>query len=223
MTGSTLKTYNGLIPQMRQEGYPLQTIADKCGVTKQWIHTILKVNYPNTVSPLINERKAARLLGCPPSRLAQMRLKGLVSPVRRGYFWIYDTDELEKAMLSQFHPCAMCGQVTTRTKYCIDCAADRRRNRYPFLTVEGKKRARDATAHWAREHPQRVAETARVNSKIYYDKKIKQHWENTTYIVTGGSILPLGTEVKAVGFRNWHYILASGEEIHVMYLKKKQY
>lgn len=177
MKSTVVELYNGTIPDMRKEGYSLQAIGDFCGgVTRERIRQILNKFYPNTVSPLLNENKAEKLLGFPPCSLLQLRRKGLVKPIRRGTFFLYDRAELEKAMLIYYgRSCPMCGKtVPFHHTYCPECAQIRRHNHYRFLTPEQKRKHHALTRRWREAHPERWREIQMKAALALKQRKVEK-------------------------------------------------
>lgn len=208
--------YNGEIVAMRKEGNTLQSIGDKIGVTRERVRQILNEYYSGTKMPFLPEHQVAKICGCSDFTLAKIRKQGLVKPRRAGILHLYDRDEVERAYSAMQRNCAMCGTPIDRThKFCVECSAKRRRNIYPFLSQEGKEKAKKASIKWQDEHPDRYRVTLQRAAQRYQAKKHRVYFAETWYeVVRPGHILPLGTVFQAVrGYGVTHLLLADGSKI----------
>lgn len=222
---SVWEAYNGQLADMRRSGASLQQIGDKAGVTRERIRQILKRHYGKIQVPLLVEKQAARIIGCGEWRLEKLREQGMLNPKHMGGRWLYDRDELEKAMLLLQRVCAHCDEpiplAVPTFKYCEKCSRDRYRNQWPFLSEDAKKAATAAHYSWQKRHPERVREILRKAGRTFREKWKREHYATTLYVVVyGKAILPVDSVVKAVGFENGYLILLDGLRIPVKHVRK---
>lgn len=206
------EAYDGQLADMRRGGASLEQIGDKTGVTKERIRQILKRRYGKIQIPFLVEEKAARIIGCGAWRLEKLRKHGLLNPKHMGRRWLYDRDELEKAMLLLQRVCAHCDEpipITVATfKYCVRCSRDRYRNQWPFLSEDGKRAATAAHRSWQKRHPEKFREICRKAGRTFREKRQREHYATTPYVVVSEkAILPLNSVIKAIGCENNHLIL----------------
>jgi len=95
--------YNGQVKEFRSQGYTLQAIGDKFGVTRERIRQILNEHYGNTRRGLITRESLAKFLKCSATTLGKMEKQGILKPTHRGRLHLYNRDEAEKATLRTVH------------------------------------------------------------------------------------------------------------------------
>lgn len=222
---SVWEAYNGQLADMRRSGASLRQIGNITGVTRERIRQILKRHYGKIQVPFLTEKRAARIIGCGDWRFKKLREQGLLKPKHMGRRWLYDRDELEKAMLLLQRVCTHCGKpipiVARGYKYCMKCSEDYRRNYYPFLDDDGKRAFIKANLSWRKRHPEKVREIQRKASRRFEEKRKREHYATTLYVVVSRkAILPLNSVVKAVGCENNYLILEDGLRIPVKHIRK---
>jgi len=126
----------GEIVELRKQGYTLQSIGSRMGVTKQRISFVLKKYYGKTEIPnLIPRYKLARLIGCSNSTITRLERKGLLHPIHIGYMYLYnknDIEEVKELIKSPPLPdptekiCEECGiKFYRRPSYIRECSPGR--------------------------------------------------------------------------------------------------
>lgn len=141
--GSTTKEqsvwgiYNGQVKSLRNQGLTLQAIGDRVGVTRERIRQILEEHYGTTkISGFIFRDRLARLIGCSSSYLFSLEKRGVLNPIHRGSYYLYDREESEKAALA----------VARQKEHwailvCDECGGtfERERSQVTFKTKKGQK------------------------------------------------------------------------------------
>lgn len=95
MTMSVWEVYGSQIVEMRRQGYTLQEIGDKVGVSRERVRQLLTEH--NAPKPSVyKQAQVARLVGCGDGVLDRLRKKGVVSPVRHGHFWVYSPHDVNR-------------------------------------------------------------------------------------------------------------------------------
>lgn len=218
------ETYNGQIADMRRQGHTLQEIGNTVGVTRERVRQILTEHYGRVEISLFKEAGAAKIIGCSAERLKKLRENGVVVPTRSGkWFWLYSRGEMEKAMLALQRNCEHCGAplpIKNIGKRCPKCKADYVRNTYPFKNDEGKRKHIESCIRWQKNHPERHRKLCNKAVKKYQQRKNKEHYAKTQYLVVYGEVMPIGSIVKATGCENSHLILENGLRISTLHVKK---
>lgn len=172
------ETFNGEIASLRRQGNTLQAIGNTVGRTRERVRQILVEHYGRVEMELLPEGRAARIIGCGRWRLVKLRKSGVTHPVRLGiWFWLYDREEIEKAMLALQRTCPHCGNplsLEKTRKYCPECSKESRRYNYPFMSEEAKREHIQACVRWQKEHPERTRELRRRAHKKYQMKKRRE-------------------------------------------------
>ena len=217
-----IETYNGALVEMRRSGSTLAEIGNAVGVTRERIRQILNEYYPGTQMSCLNESQLAKVIGCSSQCLVKLRRAGILKPRHTSGLYVYDKDEVERAMLVTQKFCIHCGEPVPKYNKtsCERCSAERRQNPWKFRSEEGKKRCTEANRNWQRDHPERWKEISDKAMQKYCLKRRQEHVANTEYIVVKGNTRPIGSLFKAVGFKNWHLILADGNRIPVNNIRK---
>lgn len=217
MKPTVWQVYNGEIVSLRREGHTLQQIGDHVGVTRERIRQILNEHYGKVEILLLPEIKVAKLIGCTSNRLEQLRDRGLIHPARIGYYYRYSRDDIEMAMLALQRWCKHCGKVLPLKRktrqYCPECSKEQIRYNYPFRSEDGKRKHSELTRKWLKQHPERWKELSKKALQKYGEKKRREHYALTEYLVLKGSVLPIGSVFKAVGCKNNYLILENGLSI----------
>lgn len=217
------ETYDGQIADMRRQGHTLQAISDKVGVTRERVRQILAKHYGEIKTNLVPEVKLARIIGCPVTRLRKLRISGVINPVRYECSYLYDRNEIEKAMLALQRNCEHCGVLLPMKnvgKRCPECKKEYKRYAYPFLSDEAKKRANKAAIKWQKQHPEQYKEAQQRAEKTYWEKKKREHYAKTRYVVVGGEVMPIGSIFKAEKCQNHCLVLKNGLRISVSSVRK---
>lgn len=114
---------------LRQQGYTLQEVGDKYGVSKQAVWQRLVRRYRTTKVPNLLAREAfAKFLGCTSSKLMALEEKGLVKPIHYNYTYLYRRYDAGKVAKLLIKPppvalveltCEVCGGKFYRKPYWI--------------------------------------------------------------------------------------------------------
>lgn len=117
------------VKQLRDQGYSLQAIGDKFGLTKERIRQILKERYGTTRMLGLTPRDLlAQLLGCSNGRLILLEKGGVLRPIHVSGCYLYNRDEAEKAAMEVMRPrapdvekiCEECGKKFYARPYKIN-------------------------------------------------------------------------------------------------------
>jgi len=222
-----ISLYNGIIPEMRDEGHAFASIGRYTGVSRERIRQIFKKYYPKNKPDGMSETELAGYLKVDGSRLSKMRKEGKINPIQLGNIYFYNYEEIIKATKCiKLRACKHCGVVGIPTKnhsYCSKCAHEMRRYNYPFLSRKAKKRASECGQRWRDDNPDRVKV---INAKAmarYYEKKKLERLKNTIYqIRMNGYELPKGIMVKAIGYKKGFIIFDGGVAVKVFDVNKVQ-
>lgn len=172
-----------MLRKMRTEGNTLREIGETVGVSRERVRQILAQCYGGAKILLLPESRVEDLIGCSRGRLARLRENGIINPKHTSWFWLYDRDEIEKAMLALQRSCPYCGKLLplkTQGKYCSECSRERMRYHYPFLSEEAKRQNIERTRRWHKGHPERTREINIKARAKYREKKRLEKYQNPT-------------------------------------------
>ena len=107
---------------LRDQGYTLQSIGSKLGVSRERVRQILVKYYGTTDNAYLPRTQVSMLLGCSDDWLVSQEEKGLLQPVHHGFRYLYSPREVEKAhtlLRKRWKPpvsrvCEVCGRVFYR-------------------------------------------------------------------------------------------------------------
>lgn len=218
------QVYDGLIADMRRDGYTLRAIGEKIGVTGERVRQILWEFYPEAKSLPVSEGQLAKSIGCSRVYLTKRRELGMFHPLKvSGSLILYSRDECEKAMLACLKKCPHCGEVHNRfsLKYCFTCAAERIRSGWSFRSERGRQVQSAATERWRRAHPERAKKIMAAAQRRYHARKRAEELKLISYLVfRKGGAFPVGTVFKAVDCVNHQLILHDGSKVDAICVKK---
>jgi hypothetical protein len=131
--GSEIKT-------LREEGFSLEYIGKKEGVTRERIRQVINKYYPGIKPVSFSESKAANILGITTEILRKRRIQGLIHPVKIGQTYRYDEKTTEAARLLLNKSCRICGEPVPpgNIKLCKTCSIIMR-NPKSRLSLPGEK------------------------------------------------------------------------------------
>ena len=224
--------YGGQIAEWRKQGETLQMIGDKTGVCRERIRQILNQHYHGTVSNYFKECEVAKILEISVARVANLRLKGLVHPLRIGLFWLYDIAQIKKLIILITHYCKNCGVQLSgqRRIWCEKCYAEFYRNQYKFMTPERKKVHIQRVTTWISEHPEQFRPIlSRANKKwqknhpekmkLYAQRRKDKFWSSSPqYVIVRGK--RTGETVTGIGYEKGCIKLLDGTKIPNNYVHK---
>ena len=195
-----------LLIRERSKGKSLRQLGQIFGRSHERIRQIL-AKYDQSRVTLLPEQMVAAKLGYPVTWLIQLRKEGIIKPIKPGGFWLYSEEQVRQipSLIDETRKCQQCGKPRPvgSQKFCRDCSQYRR-----------KQRCRA----WQRANPEKVKE---ISSRVR--KKLRaKYFERTSYVVSCGNYLPLGTivKVRATGSNGTVAILNSGFEIPFGCLRK---
>lgn len=85
------------LKNLREQGYTLQEIGDKYGVTRERIRQLLATHYGTTrLSTLVPRMTLAKLMGHSDDVLLRLEREGLVKPIHHNAQYLYDTKDIEQ-------------------------------------------------------------------------------------------------------------------------------
>lgn len=213
---TTMQLLDGDIKRLREEGYTLQQIGEKGGVTKEWIRQILKQYYPGTKSKVLSESQTAKILGVSITKIIHLRRKGLIRPEKTNKNYRYDEKTIEEVKKTLYKPCRICGNPIPprNTTLCAVCS-EKSRNSKSKLSLPGEReKYNKRIIQWNKIHKERSKAIVKKASTKYRNKLSKRNLELSTYEVK--SEYPnfvAGEKFKAIGFINNKFLLADGRTI----------
>ena len=167
------KLRNEKICSLRYDGWTLQQLGDEFGISKERVRQIIKKHRGTTCHRLITRTQLSKLLLCDDSFLRNLEKKGILLPIHRGFHYLYDAYEMDKAIVAVRRYCVHCGKLLPPKgfkKYCLKCRALSRQNAYRFLSEEGKRKHREACIRWQKENPERYKVIMAKAKRKYYQK-----------------------------------------------------
>jgi len=159
---------------MRRQGHTFQQIGDEVGITREGARLRLEKYFPGLKPASVSEKETAKIVGCSASQLRTLRGGGVLKPKRIGYMWLYDREEIEKAVLAVQRVCAHCGKgflMFGSASCCPECRVERIRYNYPFLSGEGKKKHCEAIKRWQQKNPERAKAIQQRAMRRYAEKQ----------------------------------------------------
>lgn len=207
---SVHEVHNGQIAVWREQGYSLQQIGDRVGVTRERVRQILNQFYAGTFSRFPNQESVSTLLGCSLSILLRLRKEGISTPKRMGGQWRYSPEDIAIIVLALYKNCPVCGKpVRVNRKYCcLECYKARWKNRYRHSSEEAKEKHRARMRDWRQR-----------NSEKYREKRKREFWASKPqYIVLSGELK--GKIVTAIGRDGQFFILEDGTKLPPFILKR---
>jgi len=218
---SVREVYNGQIAVWREQGYTLQQIGDRVGVTRERVRQIINQFYAGTFPRFPNLESVSKLLGCSRDRLLRLRKEGISTPERIGGQWRYSPEDIEIIMLALHKNCPVCGKpVPVNRKYCCpECQRARWKNRYRHSSEEAKEKHKARVRDWERRNPEKRREMTIRALKRYTEKRKREFWASKPqYIVLRGELK--GKIVTAIGRDRQFLILEDGTKLPPFILKR---
>lgn len=164
------ETFNGLIYDMRQQGFTLQEIGLEIGRTKERVRQILVEHYGSTEikRELVTTSQLATQADCRPLLIEKLRREGLIAPIRRR---IWDPNATLPILIQNKPICRICAKPVPKYRACY-CSEECRTEagRYKNRPDEVKWRQNERVRRWGERNPDRQAEIQRGSSRRYLHK-----------------------------------------------------
>ncbi|MFC1953339.1 hypothetical protein ACFLVZ_01575 [Chloroflexota bacterium] len=126
------KTKEELLIHERNKGKSLRQLGQMFRMSHEKVRQLLsKYNCPSVV--LLPEQKVATDLGYPVEWLSGLRKKGIIKPIKRG-FWLYSEEQVKQipSLIAEERQCEQCGNQRPRKsqKLCRECRLYRIKQRH---------------------------------------------------------------------------------------------
>jgi len=159
----------------RSQGKSLRQLGQMFNRSHEWIRQLLARDGSPQVT-LLSEKRVAAKLGYTAHWIAQLREKGLVNPMRLGWYWLYSEEQVRQiaALIAEIKKCQRCGRPRPpgSRRLCRECSQYRRKHHYLFLSPEAKARHRERCRAWGRANPEKLEELRSRASKKYRAKRV---------------------------------------------------
>jgi len=164
-----------LLVRERNNGKSLRQLGQMFGVSHETIRKLLARDGSPQVT-LLSEGQVAAKLGYPVQWIAQLRKKGLVNPMRPGWYWLYSEEQVRQiaALIAEMRKCQRCGRPLPPgfVNFCRECSQYSRKHKYLFLSPEAKARQNERCRAWSRANPEKVKELRSRANKKYRAKRV---------------------------------------------------
>jgi len=164
-----------LLIRERSKGKSLRQLGQMCNRSGERVRKVLAKYGPPQVTLLSEDRVAAKL-GYPPWWLAQLRKKGLVNPMRPGWYWLYSEEQVRQiaALIIEARGCQQCGRPRppVSVRFCRECSEEREKLEYQLLSPEAQARQKERCQAWGRANPEKVKEIQSRANKKYRAKRV---------------------------------------------------
>jgi len=212
-----------LLIRERSKGKTLRQLGQMFGRSHERIRQLLAKYGPPQVTLLPEERVAAKL-GYPVNWLTWLREEGIIKPMKPGSLWLYSEEQVRQipSLIAEKRKCEQCGKPRPpgSQRFCRECSQYREKHRYESLSREQKAQFIKKVLAWRKANPEKARE---ISSKAHRKSRAK-YFERTSYVISRGHYLPLGTIVKVRATRSSNggtvAILDSGFEIPFHCLRK---
>ena len=144
-----------LLIRERSKGNNLRQLGQMFGRSHERIRQVLAKYSPPQVT-LLPENTVATKLGYPVNWLVQLRKEGIISPIKRGPYWLYSEEQVRQipSLIAEIRRCERCGKPRPLgyRRFCRECSQDRKKHKY-----EKVEHARRCLA-WRKANPERWKE-----------------------------------------------------------------
>ena len=210
-----------LLIRERSKGKSLRQLGQMFNRSHERIRQVL-AKYDLQVT-LLPEKTVAAKLGYPLWWLTQLRKEGIINPIKPGGFWLYSEEQVKQipSLIAEARKCERCGRLRPPgySRFCRECSQYRKKHHYSILSPEEKVEHEKRCLAWRKANPEKYKETQSRSGRKYRAKRLQK----TSYEVSRGNYLPLGTivKVKATDRSNTTIaILDNGLEIPFSCLRK---
>lgn len=183
-----------LLIRERSKGKSLRQLGHMFNRSGERIRQVL-VKYDLQVT-LLPENTVAVKLGYPLAWLIQLRKEGIINPIKPGGFWLYSEEQVKQipSLITEARKCEQCGELRPPgyPKFCRECNQYRKKHRYKALSPEAKVKHQERCLAWQKANPEKYEEIQSRSGREYRAKRLQR----TSYEVSRGNYLPLGTIVK---------------------------
>ncbi len=125
------KATEELLIHERSNGKSLRQLGQMFGMSHEWVRQLLG-KYDWSQVTLLPEQAVAAKLGYPLEWLMQLRKKGIIKPIKRG-FWLYSEEQVKQipSLIAETRKCEQCGKPRPRKsqKLCRECRQYRKKQR----------------------------------------------------------------------------------------------
>jgi len=125
------KTKEELLIHERSNGKSLRQLGQMFGMSHEKVRQLLG-KYDRSLVTLLPEQKVATKLGYPTVWLMQLRKKGIIEPIKRG-FWLYSEEQVRQipSLIAETRKCQQCGKLRPRgsKSLCRECRQYRKNRR----------------------------------------------------------------------------------------------
>jgi len=174
------ETFNGLIYDLRQQGYTLEEIGREIGRTRERVRQILVEHYGGTEikwGKLVTTSQLIAQADCRLRLIEKLRRAGLITPVGRG---IWDYDATLPVIIDSKPACKVCGKAVSyhRSHYCSDeCYNKVWRHRYKNAPPEVKARHKQRVRKWMQMNPEQHRKIQRRATLKYRRKRKEEQYQ----------------------------------------------
>ncbi len=211
-----------LLIQERSKGNSLRQLGRMFNRSHERIRQVLaKYDLPQVT--LLPETTVAAKLGYPPAWLIQLRKEGIINPIKPSGCWLYSEEQVKQipSLITEARKCGQCGgpRPPGSIRFCRECSQYRKNHHYSILSPEAKERHIKRCTAWHKANPEKYKETQSKSGRKYRAKRLQR----TSYEVSRGNYLPLGTIVKVKATYRSNTIIAildNGLEIPFTCLRK---
>lgn len=210
-----------LLIRERSKGKSLRQLGQMFNTSHERIRKLL-AKYDQSQVRLLSETTIAAKLGYPVSWLTKLRKEGIIKPIKPGGFWLYSEEQVRQIppLIDETRKCEQCGKPRPvgYPRFCRECSQYREKHRFKTLSPEKKAEHVKRCLVWRKANPEKAKE---MLSRAHRKFRAK-YFERTSYLVSCGNYLPLGTTVKvrAAGSNGTVAILNSDFEIPFRCLRK---
>ncbi|MFC1978008.1 hypothetical protein ACFLWS_07095 [Chloroflexota bacterium] len=125
------KTKEELIIHERSKGKSLRQLGQMFNTSHESVRQLL-AKYDRSQVTLLPEQRVAAKLGYPVAWLIQLRIEGIIKPIKRG-FWLYSEEQVRQipSLIAEIRKCEQCGKPRPRgsQRLCGECRQYRKKQR----------------------------------------------------------------------------------------------
>ena len=126
------KTKEELLIHERSNGKSLRQLGQMFGMSHERARQLLG-KYDWSQVTLLSESAVAAKLEYPVAWLMQLRIKGIIKPMKPGGFWLYSEEQVKQipSLIAETRKCEQCGKPRPRgsMRLCRECRQYRKKQR----------------------------------------------------------------------------------------------